>query len=126
MFCDGQCTNKKKRCGLYAELITQVPGKEVKKMNRCILFAQFDLQKQLLDSVNRLHAAMNSTRNTEASVGKEIVSTVGTGLLGMIHMLSATGETEAARKVQRLGEMTLGAMEAQRQQTLPEGEKKSE
>ncbi|MCK9597406.1 MAG: hypothetical protein M0R06_00120 [Sphaerochaeta sp.] len=120
MFCDGKCINGKKRCGMYAELITQKQGAQPEKIDRCIFYAILDLGKASLDSINRLHAAMNSARNEDVETGKDLTKTIATGFLGMIHMFS--GNDEATKKIRDLGALSLGVIESKKQEALTGGE----
>jgi len=112
MFCDGQCVKKKKngdiinRCGLYATVTVQdAMSDEVKTVDRCVLYGIMDLAQTAVQSIDKLHSATNSRRNVESDIGKDIVSTVATGFLGMIH--SFTEDEGAKEKLQELRYVTL-------------------
>lgn len=69
MFCDGKCSQKDKRCGLYAQLTLKndITG-EVKIEDRCVLWAIMVSLHRQEQGQSRIQEAVESSRN-EASCG---------------------------------------------------------
>ncbi len=84
MFCDGECTKKNKKCGLFTTLTFQKGQEEVKTIEDCVFTAILNSQLRQEKGNVRLQAAIESMRNEETKSSQNVNDTIAKGFIGLI------------------------------------------
>lgn len=80
MFCDGKCITKKKKCGLYYEvLLTNVKTNQLETVKKCVFHLLLDSSLRQETGQIRIQAATESSRNKKVLGDEKITSAITKG-----------------------------------------------